>query len=167
MELKLRTAQTEKLTLEKLAKIDFNDVIYGERTQEGGMGNSGGVIITVITRSNEFIKYETNLLEDEPVALAALKKIAQSDYFFNRYPLAMGNGAYVKRNITLEILDNEEYFLYRRGPFLYKIDCSVYGVFLDLSKALRGDPDITDPYHARWEDSFKYMKGFLLGEPFK
>jgi hypothetical protein len=131
------------------------------------MGNSGGVIITVITRSNEFIKYETNLFEDEVVALAALKQIAINNHFFNRYPLNVGNGAYIKRNITLEVLDNEECFLYRRGPFLYKIDCSVYGVFHDLSKSLRGDPDIGDPMHAGWEDSFKYLKGFLLGEPFK
>jgi hypothetical protein len=166
MELKLVTATTEKLTLEILKNIDFNDVIYGERTQEGAMGNAGGVIITLINKSHKFIKYETNLFKDEVVALAALKQIAINNHFFNRYPLNVGNGAYIKRNITLEILDNEECFLYRRGPFIYKIDCSVYGVFRDLSKSLRGDPNIGDPMHAGWEDSFKYMKGFLLGEPF-
>ncbi len=167
MELKLVTAKTEKLTLEKLSKIDFNDVIYGERTQEGGMGNSGGVIISIINKSYEFIRYETNLFDDEAVALLALKKIAQNDHFFNRYALSLGTGVYVKRNITLEILDNEGYFLYRRGSNLYKIECSVDGVFIDFAKALRGEPDIQDPMQARWEDSFKYMKGFLLGEPFK
>ena len=54
MELKLVTATTEKLTLEILKDIDFNDVIYGERTQEGAMGNAGGVIITLINKSHKF-----------------------------------------------------------------------------------------------------------------
>ena len=39
-----RNSDSIKLTVKDLDGIDFDDVIYGERSQSGAMGNAGGVM---------------------------------------------------------------------------------------------------------------------------
>lgn len=130
------------LTAKLLDSIDFADVIYGERSQSGAMGNAGGVIIDVL-KNGKMTRYETNSYEHPKIATAALLRIAENEDFFNLYAAGMGNSVFVKKGIELtphEIKGEKErhgsYFSLNYNGKEYRIICSVYGVFRGLRAKL-------------------------------
>lgn len=131
-----------KLTVDNLKDIAFKNVIYGERSQSGAMGNAGGIIIDVLD-NGEMTRYETNSYEYPEVAAAALLRIAENEDFFNLYAAGMGNSVFVKKGIELtphEIKGEKErhgsYFSLNYNGKEYRIICSVYGVFRGLRAKL-------------------------------
>jgi len=154
MELKY---STEKLTKIKLKNIEFDDVIYGERSQSGAMGNSGGIILYVF-KQNRIIRYETNVFDDEKTAIEALKQITLHEELFNLYYGGMGNGAFINKKTPLEIDHKSKCFWYASNSDRYRIDSSVYGVYKSVVSSIEGGaPEGLYALHQRWEQSLRNL----------
>ena len=148
-------ADSKKLTLQILEKIDFKDVIYGERSQTGAMGNAGGIILLVI-EGDELIKYETNAFKDEKTALEALKQITLHEDLFDLYYGGMGNGVFINKKTPIEIDYDNKCFWYTSHKNRYRIDSSVYGVFKNVAAQIEGEPpEGLDVMHKAWEQSLR------------
>lgn len=155
--------QVIKLTHELVAQIDFTKVIYGERTQSGGMGNAGGIILYVI-EGKKLARYETNCFSDEPVWVATMNRIVDNEELFHLYAGGMGNGVFIKRGIELE---NEEdisedgrwnsHFIYTHKGVKHPIFSSVYGVHKNIARALKNGNlgEGLDEIHKGWEESLR------------
>lgn len=144
-----------KLDKTKLKEIDFNNVIYGERSQSGAMGNSGGIILYVKSKDS-LEKFETNMHEDEKTAVEALRLITINEELFDLYYGGMGNGAFIRKNIDLIIDKKNKCFLYHDGNNKFRIDSSVYGVFKNIAARLEGKtPKGLDVIHKGWEQSLR------------
>ena len=150
----MKTATRIILTPKILSDLDFNEVIYGERSQAGAMGNSGGIILYVI-HNNEFIRYDTNCFRDEETARLALEKIANNENLFETYLGGFGNGVFINKNVNLDVAKDDTFFLYIMGGIEYQIVSSVFGVFDEVAKALKGKQENTDPVHKAWEESWR------------
>lgn len=148
-------AGSKKLTVNILQKIDFKDVIYGERSQTGAMGNAGGIILLVID-GDELIKYETNAFKDEKTALEALKQITLHEDLFDLYYGGMGNGVIINKKTPIEIDYDNKCFWYTSHKNRYRIDSSVYGVFKNVASQIEGEPpEGLDVMHKAWEQSLR------------
>lgn len=148
-------AGSKKLTIKNLQKIDFNDVIYGERSQTGAMGNAGGIILLVID-GDELLKYETNAFKDEKTALEALKQITLHEDLFDLYYGGMGNGVFINKKTPIEIDYENKCFWYTSHKNRYRIDSSVYGVFKNVASQIEGEPpEGLDVMHKAWEQSLR------------
>lgn len=120
-------AITIKLTKEILETISPNEIIYAEVAGGGAMGNSGGIMIYLVNKT-QLICYETNVFTDEEVYLIADDFLSNNEKaFFNFYYGGMGNNVFVNKNIELKI--KQDYFAYLQNGFEYKIYSSVKGVF--------------------------------------
>lgn len=164
-----RNSDSVKLTVKDLDSIDFDDVIYGERSQSGAMGNAGGVILDVL-KNGEITRYVTNSHEHPKIATAALLRIAENEDYFDTYAVGMGNGVFIKKGIKLtahEIKGEKErhgsYFSYKTNGKEYKIICSVYGVFrglrakLDTNSKKEAKNSITDIFQKGWEARWRSL----------
>lgn len=146
---------SKKLTTKILEKIDFKDVIYGERSQTGAMGNAGGIILLVI-EDDELIKYETNAFKDEMTALEALKQITLHEDLFDLYYGGMGNGVFINKKTPIEVDYDNKCFWYTNHKNRYRIDSSVYGVFKNVASQVEGEPpEGLDVMHKAWEQSLR------------
>ena len=163
-----------QLTIKLVEKIDFDKVIYGERSQSGAMGNAGGVIVDVL-QNGKMTRYETNSHEHPKVAKAALLRIAENEDYFDTYAVGMGNGVFIKKGIVLvphEIKGEKErhnsYFTYEIDGKEYNIVCSVYGVFRGLRTKLelqskdnasnsKPKNTITDVFQKGWEARWRQL----------
>jgi len=163
-----------QLTVKILDSIDFADVIYGERSQSGAMGNAGGVIIDVL-KNGKMTRYETNSHEHPKIATAALLRIAENEEYFDTYAVGMGNGVFIKKGITLvpheikgEKARHGSYFTYKIDNAEYNIVCSVYGVFRGLRTKLelqskdnasnsKPKNPITDIFQKGWEARWRAL----------
>lgn len=163
-----------ELTVKILDSIDFADVIYGERSQSGAMGNAGGVIIDVL-KDGKMTRYETNSREHPKIATAALLRIAENEDYFDTYAVGMGNGVFIKKGIILvpheikgEKARHGSYFTYKIDDAEYNIVCSVYGVFRGLRTKLelqskdnvsnsKPKNSITDVFQKGWEASWRAL----------
>lgn len=161
-----------ELTVKILDSINFADVIYGERSQSGAMGNAGGVIIDVL-KNGKMTRYETNSHEHPKIATAALLRIAENEDYFDTYAVGMGNGVFIKKGITLvpheikgEKARHGSYFTCKINDTEYNIVCSVYGVFRGLRTKLelqskdnisnlKSKNSITDVFQKGWEASWR------------
>ena len=120
-------AITIKLTKEILETISPNEIIYAEVAGGGAMGNSGGIMIYLVNKT-QLICYETSVFTDEEVYLIADDFLSNNEKtFFNFYYGGMGNNVFVNKNIELKI--KQDYFAYLQNGFEYKIYSSVKGVF--------------------------------------
>lgn len=148
-------ADSKKLTLKILEEIDFKDVIYGERSQTGAMGNAGGIILLVI-KGDELIRYETNAFKDEKTALEALKQITLHEDLFDLYYGGMGNGVFINKKTPIEIDYDNKCFWYTSHKNRYRIDSSVYGVFKNVAAQIEGEPPKgLDVMQKAWEQSLR------------
>lgn len=163
-----------ELTAKILDSIDFGDVIYGERSQSGAMGNAGGVILDVL-KNGKMTRYETNSHEDPKIATAALLRIAENEEYFDTYAVGMGNGVFIKKAIMLvpheikgEKARHGSYFTCKINDTEYNIVCSVYGVFRGLRTKLelqskdnvsnsKSKNSITDVFQKGWEASWRAL----------
>ncbi len=163
-----------ELTVKILDSIDFADVIYGERSQSGAMGNAGGVIIDVL-KDGKMTRYETNSREHPKIATAALLRIAENEDYFDTYAVGMGNGVFIKKGIMLvpheikgEKARHGSYFTSKIDDAEYNIVCSVYGVFRGLRTKLelqskdnvsnsKPKNSITDVFQKGWEASWRAL----------
>lgn len=118
---------TIKLTKEILETISPNEIIYAEVAGGGAMGNSGGIMIYLVNKT-QLICYETNVYTDEEVYLIAEDFLSKNENaYFNYYYGGMGNNVFINKNAELNI--KLEYFSYLQNGFEYKIYSSVKGVF--------------------------------------
>lgn len=120
-------AITIKLTKEILETISPNEIIYAEVAGGGAMGNSGGIMIYLVNKT-QLICYETSVFTDEEVYLIAEDFLSMNENaYFNYYYGGMGNNVFINKNAELNI--KLEYFSYLQNGFEYKIYSSVKGVF--------------------------------------
>lgn len=163
-----------ELTAKILDSIDFADVIYGERSQSGAMGNAGGVILDVL-KNGKMTRYETNSHKHPKIATAALLRIAENEEYFDTYAVGMGNGVFIKKGIMLvpheikgEKARHGSYFACKIDDTEYNIVCSVYGVFRGLRTKLelqskdnvsnsKSKNSITDVFQKGWEASWRAL----------
>lgn len=146
---------SKKLSIKLLENLDFKDVIYGERSQTGAMGNAGGIILYVL-KDEKIIKYETNAFKDEKTALESLKQITLNEGLFELFYGGMGNGVFINKMTPLDIDYDNKCFWYQSHKNRYRIDSSVYGVFKNVAASLEGEsPEGLDVLHQSWEQSLR------------
>lgn len=146
-----------KLTRSKLASIDFADVVYGERSQAGAMGNAGGVILYVL-KDGKLTRFNTNVFDDEETCLAALKQITTDEKRFDIYYGGMGNGIIINKSVTLLPDSEQNCFWLETKNHRLKIDASVPGVFMQVAKQLAGaQADDVDYFQKEWEESLRKL----------
>lgn len=148
-------AEKVKINASKIAELDFRTVLYGERSQAGAMGNAGGIILYVLD-GGVFNMYHTNLSEDEVAYREGLFKIAANEDLFDIYAGGMGNGVFIRKDVTLEIIEDDQSFWYEVGNKQYKIESSVRGVYESVAKALQtGTQGMIDPMQKAWEQQWR------------
>lgn len=152
-------ANKTRFTASGIAGYKFENVIYGERSQAGAMGNAGGILLYALD-GDEFTMYYANLFKDEEAYREGLFKIAANEFMFDLYAGGFGNGVFIKKGIKLVIIEEDKTFWYIKDEQPYKIKSSVVGVFDTVAKALlTGKQDKIDPmqeaWEARWRDEFK------------
>lgn len=116
-----------KLTKSLIDSIIPKEIIYAEVDAEG---NSGEIMLYKI-KDDMLICYETNVFTDEELYIQAKNLLLKhQDHFKNNdieiqeilfdhvYGL-LGNNVFVKKNITLEIMDG--YFIYKKSNVEYQI----------------------------------------------
>lgn len=146
-----------KLTQTKLASIHFADVVYGERSQAGAMGNAGGIILYEL-KDGKLTRFNTNVFDDEKTCLAALKNITKNEYLFDIYYGGMGNGVIVNKTVTLHPDPEQNCFWLETKSDRLRIDASVPGVFLKVSKQFAGEePGGLDALQKDWEESLRKL----------
>lgn len=146
---------TEKLTKIKLKNIEFDDVIYGERSQSGAMGNAGGIILYEF-KQNRMLRYETSVYDDEETSMEALRQIALHEELFNLYYGGMGNGVFVNKNVKLGVDKARRCFWFSHNNMQVRIDSSVEGVFMMASDHMvKGTPQVSCEQHEDWEKSHR------------
>lgn len=146
---------TEKLTKTKLKNINFEDVIYGERSQGGAMGNAGGIILYIFDAS-KMTRYEANIMQDEKTAVAALKQITLNEEMFNLFYGGMGNGVFINKKQVLSVDLNQNCYWLNHNNKKYRIDPSVPGVLMATAKQLNGEnPPGLSELHESWEQSLR------------
>lgn len=146
---------TETLSLDVLSGIKFEDVLYGERSQAGAMGNAGGIILYVL-QGEELYKYETNAFKDPKTAEEALRQITLHEDMFTLYYGGMGNGVFINKKVSRAIDTENECFWFVDCNQRHRVDSSVKGVFLRVSDVMTGkrsaDPD---PLQQSWEQHMR------------
>lgn len=143
-----------KLNTDILKDIDFKNVIYGERSQSGAMGNAGGIILYVL-KNKEMTRYETNVNDDEETAIEALRQITQNEDLFDLYAGGMGNGVFIRKDIDLEIDAKNKCFWLKQNDQKYKIESSVPGVFRSVVARIENGTKGYDAMHEAWEQSLR------------
>ena len=148
-------AEKVRITASGIADLKFENVIYGERSQAGAMGNAGGIILYVLD-GYSFTLYHANLLEDERAYSEGLFKIAANEFQFNVYAGGFGNGVFIKKDISLVVIEEDESFWYIKDDNPYRIKSSVKGVFETVAKALlTGEQGMIDPMQKVWENKWR------------
>lgn len=143
------------LTQAGLKNVDFGNVVYGERSQSGAMGNAGGIILYVL-ENETLTRYETNVFKDKETAVESLKKITTNESLFNLYYGGMGNGVFVSKRILLDIDKENSCFWVHDNNKKYRIDSSVPGVFLKSSDhMIAGKPGGLHALQEGWEQSLR------------
>ncbi len=126
------------ITIENLANIDFDRVIYCEVSSMAAMGNAGGILIYELKDEDTLITYETNFQVDARAFEAVSEKISQHGKFFISYYGGMGNYVYVKKDTQLEIDEKYNCFWYHSQSSKLRIDSSVRGVFDSVVENMTG-----------------------------
>lgn len=148
-------AEKVRITASGIAGLKFENVIYGERSQAGAMGNAGGIILYVL-EGDSFTMYHANLSTDEKAYAEGLFKIAANEFQFDVYAGGFGNGVFIKKDISLVVIEEDESFWYIKDDKPYKIKSSVKGVFDNVAKALlTGKQGMIDPMQKLWEDRWR------------
>ncbi|MGB3946231.1 MAG: hypothetical protein WBK76_05350 [Candidatus Saccharimonadales bacterium] len=148
-------ADKVRFTASGIAGLKFENVIYGERSQAGAMGNAGGIILYVLD-NDSYMMYHANLADDEKAYAEGLFKIAANEFLFDTYAGGMGNGVFIKKDTHLKVNDDDQAFWYIKNDKTYKISSSVQGVFESVAKALKtGKQGMIDPMHKAWEDKWR------------
>jgi hypothetical protein len=122
-----------ELTKDLLNTLSVDEIIYAEVTHPGGMGNSGGIRISII-KNEKLVTYTTNCSADENTYLTVGDLLRHSSNCCF-YEGGMGNSVYINKNITLKIGDG--YFIYNRNNKGYHILSSVQGVFNSVVKQMQ------------------------------
>ena len=117
------------ITITNIGNIDFKKVIYGELSEEGAMGNMGGILLYVLDNKDSLITYETNAFIDKEAYKAVTEKVDLNISLFNTYDGGFGNYVYVKKGINLEIDDEYNCFWYHSKDSKLRVNSSVVGVF--------------------------------------
>lgn len=120
------------ITNKNLKYIDFDKVIYCEISNEGAMGNEGGIILYLLQDENTLVTYETNAFLDKQAYEVASEKIIQNMDFFKSYYGGFGNYVYIKSSANMEIDEEYNCFWYHSKTTKLRIDSSVSGVFLSV-----------------------------------
>ena len=146
-----------KLTQGALANIDFANVVYGERSQAGAMGNAGGIILYELN-DGKLTRFNTNVFDDEKTCLAALKLITKNEHLFDIYYGGMGNGVIVKKSVTLLPDPEQNCFWLETKSDRLRIDASVPGVYMKVAKQLAGEEaGGLDVLQKDWEESLRKL----------
>jgi hypothetical protein len=135
-----------ELTKDLLNTLSVDEIIYAEVTRPGGMGNVGGIRISII-KDEKLVTYTTNYYTDENTYFAVVDLLRDScihnndiqvdKIIFDYYRGGWGNHVYVNKNITLKIGDRyfthgDCYFIYNRNNKEYHVLSSVDGVFINV-----------------------------------
>lgn len=151
----INKAEKVRITASGIAGLKFENVIYGERSQAGAMGNAGGIILYVLD-GDSFTMYHANLSTDEQAYSEGLFKIAANELQFDVYAGGFGNGVFIKKDISLVVIEEDESFWYIKEDKPYMIKSSVKGVFDNVAKALlTGEQGMIDPMQKLWEDRWR------------
>lgn len=147
-----------RINASTIAGLNFENVIYGERSQAGAMGNAGGIMLYELV-DGKFTLYRANLHTDEQAYSEGLFKIAANEFMFDTYQGGMGNGVFIKKGVKLVVIEEDKSFWYIKDDQPYRIKSSVRGVFDAIAKAiLTGHQDRIDPmqdaWETRWRDEF-------------
>lgn len=145
----MKSAIQKSLSISILKSIAIDEIIYAEITPEGAMGNSGGIIIYIPKKdTNELICYQTNIYEDEDAYTFAENLFSKNmdifntdlddkSLYFNCYNGGMGNIVFINKKVNLVI--QNDCFIYSTEHHKFKIYSSVQGVFYSVVSQLQKD----------------------------
>ena len=133
-----------ELTAEIFESMEMHKVLYAEYAEGGAMGNTGGLIISVI-ENHETVYYETNLFDNRELYIAASWDIrSKSNYrFLDDYSTPIifdyhygGFGNHVYLNISYFVGRTSISLLFEKEKTLYEILCSNPGVFQSIISSI-------------------------------
>lgn len=129
---------TLKLTNDHIRNINFNNIIYAEFTEPGGMGNAGGIMLYLISDAKLHC-HETNIFNNEDTYkltgkilqdnLLEHELVADKSQSNNLHYYYGGMGNHVFINANARLIFHENYFVYRAANDEYQIIPSAMGVF--------------------------------------
>lgn len=167
---------TNTLSKSIIDNIEIDKIIYAKVTPPGAMGNSGGIIIYIRQGNNgEFVRYETNIYDDEEAYLLAEEKLLELDgenknrskenLYFDRYYGGMGNHVFINKKVELTIQDN--FFVYEADNLEFQIFSSVPGVFKSVVYEMNSIPSkktsSTKRVSHKWIDKLEDNEVFVFG----
>lgn len=168
---------TKKLSKSILDNIEIDKIIYAEVTPLGAMGNSGSIIIYIRQDNNtDMICFETSIYDDEETYLLAEEVLfkhldrgnnvsGKEELYFDFYYGGMGNNIFINKKINLLVQDN--YFVYHEDNLEYQIFSSVQGVFdsvvyhMNSNKSIK--PSSIKRISPKWIDKLKENEIFVFG----
>ena len=168
---------TKTLSKSVLENIEIDKIIYAEVTPPGAIGNAGGIILYIPQiGTNELIRYETNIYNDEATYLLAEEKLFRHldrdnsnneklDLFFDFYYGGMGNNVFINKKVTLTIQDN--FFIHKQDNLEFQIFSSVKGVFDSVVNQMNSmssrKTTSTKRISPKWIDKLEANEVFVFG----
>jgi hypothetical protein len=96
------------------------------------------------------------VIHDEFATIENVQDNTAYEDLFDVYAGGMGNGVFIRKEIHLEVNEDDQAFWYINGDQTYKINSSVRGVFETVARALKsGKQGLIDPMQKAWEDQWR------------
>jgi len=118
-----------------MGEMDFQDVIYMEETEPGGMGNAAGVVLEVLDVDG-VVRYETSIFSDEGTANAVMAKLKENRDQFDYYYGGAGNYVYLRKSARIVVDKQNDRFILEHQGMQYPFSSSVPGVFKQVAASL-------------------------------
>lgn len=161
------TKKPKPITLEFIKSLDFDKVLYAERSQSGAMGVPGNAMLYALD-NGELTLYQLVLNEENSKLWLKIQNyIADNEDKFDVFRGGFGNGALVKKNADIEIVHikdedkrHDSHFIFNTDNYACIVHSSVYGVFQNVADQLEKQQtnSIIDPLQGSWEARLKTKK---------
>lgn len=161
------TKKPKPITLAFIKSLDFDKVLYAERSQSGAMGVPGNAMLYALD-NGELTLYQLVLNEENSKLWLKIQNyIADNEDKFDVFRGGFGNGALVKKNTNIEIVHikdedkrHDSHFIFNTNNYACIVHSSVYGVFQNVADQLEKQQtnSIIDPLQGSWEARLKTKK---------
>ena len=116
------TKKPKPITLEFIKSLDFDKVLYVERSQAGAMGFAGNAMLYVLN-DGELTVYQEILNDKNSKRWLKIQNyIADNEDKFDVFRGGFGNGALVKKNTNIEIVRINDEDKRHESHFIFNTD---------------------------------------------